>query len=243
MWRLSRPFLWVILAYVTVGRLAAAFGPPPRDALVVDFERAVTRGALPPLTAVDVPRWAADLLSIAYVAYFALPALLVGELSRRRDREAVRVVTLTLAAAFYIHYALYVCVPVLGPMRTNAVPAAARDRFLAQGGAVTHVVRRTIGALEGTAPDAFPSAHTSIALLAAAFARKYRLRTRRAIYALTTMIVVAIIVLGYHYLTDIAAAAPIAGLVWAGVPLALDRRVAQNQQSAAWNSFIGFLSG
>jgi hypothetical protein len=68
------------------------------------------------------------------------------------------------------------------------------------------------------------------------------LRARHAIYALTAMILAAIVVLGYHYLTDIAAAVPIAVLAWGVVP-ALDRRVAQNQQSAAWSFFTGSTSG
>src|SRR5262249_9526570 len=163
--------------------------------------------------------WIADLLSIAYVLYFAMPAMIVGELSRRGDRDAVRLATLVLVVAFYTHYFVYLVVPVEGPMRTTAVPAAVRAQYLAQGGPITHAVRWIIGALEGASPDAFPSAHTSIALLAAALARRYRLSTRHAIYALTMMILAAIVLLGYHYLTDIVAAVPVAGLVWVAVPL------------------------
>jgi PAP2 superfamily len=113
---------------------------------------------------------AADALSLAYTAYFALPpAIVAALLIRRRTSDAYHAL-LTLLAAFYLHYAIYMLVPVVGPARTPEFPAIVRWQLAAGGGVITHHLRAIIGSLEGTAPDAFPSAHTSVTCLVVALA-------------------------------------------------------------------------
>lgn len=204
----------LVSVYESLGRAIAAFGPPLRDGWVLKIERLVTGGRLPPLTAVSLPSSVVDGLSLAYVLYFVLPVALVATLIRRRQvREAYGAVFILLVT-FYVHYAIYVLVPVVGPYRTLELPASVRVQMVAGGGDIAHVVRTSVAALEGTPQDAFPSAHASIAILVAAFARKYRLPSRWWFYVLTMAIVMSTVLLGYHYVVDVVAALPVVWLGW-----------------------------
>src|SRR5205823_4344681 len=139
-----------------------------------------------------LPSWCLDAFSAAYVSYFALPLILIAGLVRTARAPAGDIAgraARTLLVAFYIHYVMYAIVPAVGPSRTTLLPATTRAAIDGEGGTVTRTVRRVIGALEGPAPDAFPSAHTSIALLIAAFARRHRLAERWIIYPLSAAIV------------------------------------------------------
>jgi membrane-associated phospholipid phosphatase len=126
--------------------------------------------------------------------------------------------------------------PAVGPVRATEVAPAVRVQLAAQGGAVTAGLRRGINALERTPQDAFPSAHTSIAVLVAVFARRFRLRGHVLFAAAAAAIMCSTVVLGYHYVVDVAASFPIA---W----LALDRGFMPHLKSRAWRSSITSTSG
>jgi membrane-associated phospholipid phosphatase len=200
--------------YESLGLVINAIGSPHRDPWILVCERLVTRGHLPPLAVVMLPPWASDLLSLAYVTYFVLPVSLIVALIRRQRWMDAHAATLTLLVAFYLHYAIYVLVPVVGPVRTTALPADIRMHIVAQGGRLAHDLRALVGILERTPQDGFPSAHTSITLLIAAVARKHRLRLRWAFYVVAVPIIASTVLLGYHYVVDLLAALPVAWAAW-----------------------------
>jgi hypothetical protein len=216
------PLIVLLSVYESLGRLIAGTGMPLRDSAVLVVEYAVTRAALPPLADWHFTAVVVDAFSLAYLSYFALPVALLWSVWRRRGVHAASQVMLTLFVAFYVHYAIYVVMPVVGPIRAIDVTGAVRDRLVAEGGTVTHVMRAMVGAVEGTRQDAFPSAHTSVSLLVAALARRYRLRGRTGFYAITASIIASTVVLGYHYVTDLIAAVPVAVFVWRGMTHRVD---------------------
>ena len=110
------------------------------------------------------------------MTYFVLPVSLIVALIRRQRWMDAHAATLTLLVAFYLHYAIYVLLPVVGPVRTTALSPDIRMHIVAQGGRLAHDLRALVGILERTPQDGFPSAHTSITLLVAAVARKHRVR-------------------------------------------------------------------
>ena len=212
--RLVLPIVVLLSVYESLGRVIAGLGAPLRDGWVIAAERWVTGGRLPPLAPWMLPSYVADALSAAYVAYFGVPIALVWALRRNGRLPEAHAATLTLLLAFYLHYAIYVLMPVVGPLRAAGLPPEVRLHLLAEGGRFTHAVRAIVSALEGTPQDAFPSAHTSVACLSAAFAIKYQLRWRLAFCAIAGAIVASTTLLGYHYCVDVAAALPIAWLAW-----------------------------
>ena len=204
----------LVSVYESLGAIIAAVGPAPSDRWILAVEATLTRGRWPPLTPLSLPSWIIDAFSVAYIVYFALPVVLLAALVHRSRILEARAVMRTLLAAYYIHYALYLVIPVVGPVRAAEVPAAVRLHLGAQGGGLSHRLRRGIGALERTPQDAFPSAHTSIAVLVALFARRLRLRGHVLFSITAGVIVCSTVVLGYHYVVDVVAAFPIVWLAW-----------------------------
>jgi membrane-associated phospholipid phosphatase len=204
----------LVSVYESLGPIIAAIGPAPRDRWIVAVEATLTRGRWPPLLPAPLPSWIIDAFSVAYIVYFALPVVVLATLVRRGWILDARIVMRTLLIAYYMHYALYVAMPVVGPIRAAEVPATVRSQLSAQGGRLSQHLRRGIGALERTPQDAFPSAHTSIAVLVALFARRLRMRGHVLFSIAAAAIVCSTVVLGYHYVVDVVAAFPIAWLAW-----------------------------
>ena len=204
----------VVSVYESLGRLIAACGPSPRDGWILAFERSTLGDALPPLTPIAMPPWLVDALSLAYASYFMLPLLLLGALLRRGLARDAHHATLTLLIAFYMHYAIYAMVPVVGPLRTPELSDSLKAQLAAGGGAVTASLRAVIRRVEGTPQDTFPSAHTSVTFLVVAIAFRHRLAMRWWAAAAAGPIVASTVLLGYHYGVDVLVAAPAACVPW-----------------------------
>jgi membrane-associated phospholipid phosphatase len=208
----------LLSVYESVGAIISAIGAPLRDRWVVAVERRLFP-SMPPLAPTNLPPAVVDAFSIAYAAYFALPVILLAVLVRRGRLDDARAAMRTLLAAYYAHYAIYIVVPVVGPIRAADVPAEVRAQLAGEGGAVTHRVRQAVDFLERTPQDAFPSAHTSIAIIVAALARRYRLRGQTIFTIAAAVIACSTVVLGYHYLVDLAAAVPlVCAAIRVGIP-------------------------
>ena len=230
----------LVSVYESLGPIISAIGPPPRDRWILAVERTLFRGSIPPLGPAHLPPAIVDAFSIVYVLYFALPVILLAALVRRGQLCDARAAMRTLLIAYYMHYAIYIVVPVVGPARAVEVPMAVKLHLTSQGSVVTQRLRAAISALERTPQDAFPSAHTSIAVLVAAFARRHRLRFHAFFSVAAAAIVSSTVVLGFHYVVDVVAAVPLARAAWR---LGLDRRFATHLKSRAWRSSITSTSG
>jgi len=225
----------LVSVYESLGSIIDGIGPPPRDRWILAVERTLFRESIPPLAPVHLPPWIVDAFSVAYVVYFALPVILLAALVRRGQLCDARAAMRTLLIAYYMHYAIYIVVPVVGPVRALEVPAVVKLHLTSQGGVVTRRLRAGISALERTRQDAFPSAHASIAMLVAAFARRHRLRFHALFSVAAGAIVGSTVVLGFHYGVDVVAAVPLA---WAAWRAGLDRGLAPHLKSRAWRSSI-----
>jgi len=199
----------LILVYESLGTIITATGEPPRDGWILAVEQWLFRGSMPPLAPAPLPPWIVDAFSIVYVVYFALPAVLLTALVRRGRLDDARAAMRILLVAYYVHYAIYLVVPAVGPIRAAEVPPEVRTALLGAGGAVTHHVRAAIDVLERTRQDAFPSAHSSVAVIVAVLARRYRVHGRTLFAIAAAAIMCATVVLGYHYIVDVIAALPL----------------------------------
>jgi membrane-associated phospholipid phosphatase len=119
-----------------------------------------------------------------------------------------------MLVAFYLHYIIYIILPVVGPLRSSELPTAMRSAFVTEGGAITHLLRAFVATAEKTPQDGFPSAHTSVATLVAALAWRYRMRSWPVFVGMALAVTSSTIVLGYHYLIDVIAAWPVAWIAW-----------------------------
>ncbi|HEV3140466.1 MAG TPA: hypothetical protein VGY57_08130, partial [Vicinamibacterales bacterium] len=144
---IGRQALLLVSVYESVGRLSTRLGVPVCDRALIGVERVITGGRLPLVSPALLPSWCVDVFSLAYLSYFALPLILIAALARTNRTVDAKDAVRTLLAAFYIHYALYVIVPAVGPARTPELPAAIRMTIANEGSALTRSVRRFIGAL------------------------------------------------------------------------------------------------
>src|SRR5262249_60159372 len=134
--------------------------------------------------------------SLFSVVYVALPVILVAVLVQRGWLDEARAAMRILLAAYYMHYAIYLVMPVVGPIRAAEVAPDVRARLASAGGSVTHHVRLGIDRLERTRQDAFPSAHSSIAIIVAVLARRHRPRGRSGFALLPAAIACSTLLLG-----------------------------------------------
>jgi membrane-associated phospholipid phosphatase len=206
----------LLTVYESLGTIIAAIGQPSRDRWILAAERWLFRGSMPPLAPTHLPSWIIDAFSIVYVVYFALPVILLAILVRRGRLDEARTAMRTLLIAYAMHYAIYLIVPVVGPIRAVEVAPEVRVQLARAGGAVTRSMRLGIDALERTRQDAFPSAHSSIAIIIAVLAHRHRVRGRRLFAIGAVAIMCSTVVLGYHYIVDVIAALP---LSWAAIKL------------------------
>lgn len=218
--RLAIAGIVLLSVYESVGSVITAFGRPLRDGWVIAVERTFFP-ALPPLAPLPLASGVVDAFSVVYVAYFTLPVILLALLVWRGRLDEARSAMRTLLIAYYTHYAVYIVMPVVGPIRAPDVPQDVRLQLAAEGGALTRGVRHAIDAIECTPQDAFPSAHASIAVVVAALARRYRVRGQAVFAIAAPAIACSTIVLGYHYVVDLAAAMPLA---WAALRAGVPRR-------------------
>ena len=212
----------LLSVYESVGAIITAVGAPPRDEWIIAVERTIFP-SMPPLVPLRLPPEVVDAFSIVYVAYFALPVVLLAMLVRRGRLDDARSAMRTLLVAYYAHYAIYIVMPVVGPIRAADVPSDVRAQLSGEGGAVTHRLRQAVDFLERTPQDAFPSAHTSIAIIVAVLARRNRFRGQTFFAGAAAAIACSTIVLGYHYIVDVAAALPLA---WAALRVGVPERTA-----------------
>ncbi len=152
--------------------------------------------------------WLTEILQLAYISYYFMPAILGIAFWCRKDKRLPSAIFTTLLG-FYISYIGYLLFPALGPRFYLADPHCVYEHtFLAKQ------IAHCLNVLEHNKTDAFPSGHTQISLMCTYFAG-YLGKKWAAIYAiLTTLLIISTIYCRYHYLVDV-----IAGILLAGICL------------------------
>jgi membrane-associated phospholipid phosphatase len=188
--------------YSTLGHVAFDAIPWIADPALDAADRALLLGRSPSLAfASDPASRTVEFLSFFYAAYipYLYMSILLG-LAGRPAAERDEFVT-----AFAVLYALsflgYLFLPARGPIveLAGAFPAAL------QGGFFHRTVVESIDSLGGP-HGAFPSLHVGASFLAAWFDLRHRNLLRGLIYIpLVALIVVATIVLRYHWVVDLIA--------------------------------------
>ncbi len=223
----------IILNYYLIGEFDRAVGFERKDYLFAPFDEwpfgaptaLVAQNFLAPLGIVRSLFY--DLLMLSYMTYFLLPivgaTLIFKELPENKKYKIGRFI-ISILIFFFINYLLYMLVPVTGPQYwmpdvfTTPLPFTAVGKFLwglINGGQTTFI-------------DCFPSGHTGVALLVTMWLFKTNHPARYLLMATTTFIVMATILLRYHYLMDIICTLPLAyfslRISWTVIPESLDYR-------------------
>ncbi len=140
-----------------------------------------------------------DALHLCYWSYFPLPIVLGIGLWRRGEFVRFRQVVTTLLCAWYLSYLGYVFVPAVGPHHVVDGP---RDPAF-DGWVVGGVLHKYLMFLEGTMPDAFPSGHALIAMVALLLAWKHHRTLFWWLLPIGTGLWLSTMALRYHYVVDV----------------------------------------
>jgi membrane-associated phospholipid phosphatase len=215
--------------YLSVGALNAAVnGSNLADGALIAIDRWLLR--LDPtvwLSGVAHPALT-EVLQAAYTGFYPLLLLVGAQLYARADHRAFRAYVFTLALGFSISFAGYLLVPAVGPRFTLHDARALPDEL--PGLLLTPWLRAFVdagGLSAGPAdpaaafvpnPDAFPSGHTMMTLIAVWFAWRRRTPARRAVALWGGMIVAATVYLRYHYVVDVVAGVVLAAACIGATP-------------------------
>ena len=204
------PLVPVLGIYDSLGFIPE-LNPGDRDALLLRIDRTLLGGD-PSLwfERISTP-WLTELFQLAYLVYYVLPFLLLGTLYRRgiasanaphearTDAQAFDLCLVALLLSHYLAFVGYMAVPALGPR--FALTSLYRTQLT--GLVLAEPIGHLLNAMEGIKRDAFPSGHTSAALVSLYYA--FRFTPRLARYALPAVIlmIISTMYLRYHYAADI----------------------------------------
>ena len=152
-------------------------------------------------------------MHLCYWTYFITPFALGAALYRTRDPRPFRAAMTICVLGWYLSYLGYAAVPAIGPYAVEPEP-------IPQGGDIMHALHPKLLELEWRLPNAFPSGHVLVTLLCLACAWKWKRRLFWIAAAPSAGLVLATIVLRYHYVVDVVASFVLAPpIVWAGLRL------------------------
>ena len=149
-----------------------------------------------------------DAVYVAYLSYYFLP-IAVAAVAWRRDPQTFERTVFTMLLSFYLTYLGYLLMPASGPRLDPSDEAG-----LLGGGAISEFSRLFLRTAEATTLDAFPSGHTTVAVVSAAVGSALcRPSGALALWAWAAAIVFATVYIHVHYVVDIVVGLALAGAV------------------------------
>jgi hypothetical protein len=196
------PLLPYIFMYL--GHLIPLVNPRICDQALLAIDRAILGPEVQAaLYTLPLPAWVADMLTLAYSTFYFLPVALLLVLAARRDRFLPQVAA-AIVITFIVSFAGYFVVPAYGPRTT-----VAQQRYQSLPGVVGDQVRGKLDQWEKTKTDAFPSGHTMITLAVLCCARRRNRTLYNVLLPLGSLLILATVLLTYHYVIDVLAAIPL----------------------------------
>jgi len=187
--------------FTELARLVHPINPVDIDAQLIAFDYALF-GVHPTvwLERWTVP-WLTEYMQLAYAAFYFLPFVLCIPLYRQGQLLAFRISLCALLLSYYASYAIYFLTPALGPR----FYLAAHQTVPLTGLWLTAPLQAILDALEGVQRDAFPSGHTTIAIVVLVMAARYQPRLFYPLVVVSVSLVVSTVYLRYHYVIDVIA--------------------------------------
>ena len=149
-----------------------------------------------------------DAVYLAYVSYYLLP-LTAAVIGWRRGPDAFGRVVFGQLHGYYLTFLGNLLLPASGPR----LPTAAESPMLG-GGTASEFVRAFLRTAEATTLDAFPSGHTTIAVLSAVSGSRLVGRgAAAALWCWAAAIVFSTVYIHVHYAIDVVAGLALAALV------------------------------
>jgi membrane-associated phospholipid phosphatase len=208
------PVAAVLACYMVLQPIIEASVPWRLDAALAAMDARYFSGILDAWRgALGRPDAFTDAVYVAYLSYYFLP-IAVAAIAWRRDPQTFERTVFTILLSFYLTYVGYLLMPASGPRLDPSDEAR-----LLGGGAISEAARLFLRTAEATTLDAFPSGHTTVAVVSAAMGSALcRPAGAVALWAWAAAIVFATVYIHVHYVVDI-----VVGLALAAVVLGIAR--------------------
>ncbi|MGA7561767.1 MAG: phosphatase PAP2 family protein [Desulfobaccales bacterium] len=199
------PALYLILIYQSLGDLIQYIHPDVDPQLIrIDF---FLFGVNPTVWMQRwIVPWLTDVLSVAYLSYFFLPARLIHTLYLKNPRRDFDLAVFVLLLCWYLSFVGYILFPAIGPRYTLAhlqtVPL--------KGGFIADFVRHFINLVENNKRDCMPSGHTVIAVIVLFLSYRYARVLFYLFCPIAGALILSLVYLRYHYVIDLFAGAALA---------------------------------
>lgn len=155
-----------------------------------------------------------EFLQIIYASYFFLFLIAGYEMYRRKLFKEFNYFILLVVYGFYLSYMGYVLVPAIGPRFTIHDFQTKSENL--PGLFLTDIIRESLNRGESIPPgvanpedyvkrDVFPSGHAKLTFVLLFAVWRYRLKCRRYMYVIGTLLIISTVYLWYHYVIDIIA--------------------------------------
>ncbi len=211
------PVLFYIWFFGETGWLNRMFFNTYLDAVVIGWEQALF-GCQPSILWMEKLPYLAvsELLYASYFSYYLMIGG-VGLALYLRDRQQFFHYVSVMSFVFYICYAIYIVVPVIGPpvffQKAFGFSLPTELQQLAAQASFPEIIKRGVFfRLMGwiykvfEAPGAaIPSSHVAIALCTVSFSFRYLRRIRYLHLVVAILLCLATVYCRYHYLTDVLA--------------------------------------
>jgi len=178
-------------------------------------------------SALGRPAALTDVVYLAYVSYYLLPVAVAVGARWRRGPVVFEATVFTMLLGFYLSFLGYFLFPASGPR----VPDA--EQGILGGGAVSEAVRAFLRGAEATTLDAFPSGHTTLAIVPAVLGMRLAPRAGLVLWPWAGALIFATVYISVHYAVDVVAGVFLAVVVLAVAP-GLARRL-----GGGWSGEVG----
>jgi membrane-associated phospholipid phosphatase len=203
------PVVAVLACYMLLQPIIEVSVPWRLDAMLAAIDARYLSGLLEAWRgAFGRPAAFTDAVYVAYLSYYFLP-IVAAALAWRRDPQTFEHTVFAVLLSFYLTYLGYLLMPASGPRLDPADEAR-----LVGGGAISEAARLFLRTAEATTLDAFPSGHTTVAVVSAAMgAALCRPAGALGLWLWAAAIVFATVYIHVHYVIDIAVGLALAGIV------------------------------
>lgn len=197
----------VLSAFTSLGSFIADLVPEPMHWRVARWD-ALVGGPIVKSLLETPPPWLVEVCQTCYSTFYILPLLLGLVLLWQRKRAALEHGAEVITGGFLLSYLGYVLAPTLPPylFLNYATPL--------EGGAAFAVLNPLLFDLEAVRQDCMPSGHTMLTLLTCALAWRHARWQLLWLVPISSFLILATVVLRYHWLIDVLVAVPVTVLAW-----------------------------
>ena len=203
-------YIFIGFIFESLGFIVPFISPHNKDQILINIDRHILGNDAALIFNIFNVKGVVDYLQISYLAYYFLPIVIILYLYRKNRIKRLNYTLFALSLGYYISYLGYILIPAIGPRYTLSY----LTHIPLRGGVVFKVIHPLLNSLERIKQDCFPSGHTEISLLVFLLFWDENKKIALIILPIVLSLILATLVLRYHYFADVISGAFIAFLVY-----------------------------